>query len=89
MGFSRHTKDDKKGNYCYFFGAGHKIHINTKYLLITITCNFFNFFHLQIWCNGSVLESGFRGTGSIPAILINFFCVFFTAEEAWGGMESE
>ena len=26
LGFSRHTKDDKKVNYCYFFGAGHKIH---------------------------------------------------------------
>ena len=35
--------------------AGHKIHINTEYLLITLTCNFFHFFHLQIWCNGSVL----------------------------------
>ena len=40
------------------------------------------------WYNGSVLASGYRGTGLIPAILINFF-VFFTAEEAWGGMESE
>ena len=35
-----------------------------------------------------VFESGFRDTGSIPAILINFL-VFFTAEDAWGGMESE
>ena len=38
LGFSRHTKDDKKGNYCCFFSAGHKIHVNTEYLLITLEC---------------------------------------------------
>ena len=37
-----------------------------------------------IWCNGSVLASGYRGTDLIPAILINFL-LFFTAEDAWGG----
>ena len=39
---------------------------------------------LQILCNSSVLASGYRGTGSIPAILINFL-FFFTAEEVWVG----
>ena len=45
-GFSRHTKDDKKVNYCYFFSAGHKIHINTEYLLFTKIFNFFHFVSL-------------------------------------------
>ena len=30
-----------------------------------------------------MLASGYRVTGSIPAILINFL-LFFTAEDAWG-----
>ena len=30
-----------------------------------------------------MLASGYRGTDSIPAILINFL-LFFTAEDAWG-----
>ena len=41
------TKDDKKGNYCCFFGAGHKIHINTEYLLNTIKCYFLHFFGFE------------------------------------------
>ena len=39
---------------------------------------------LQILCNSSVLASGYRGTGSIPAILINFF-VFFYCRRGVGG----
>ena len=31
LGFSRHTKVDKKVNYGYFFSNGHKIHVNTEY----------------------------------------------------------
>ena len=42
------------------------------------------FLGILIWCNGSVLASGYRGTDSIPAILINFL-LFFTAEEVWVG----
>ena len=42
------------------------------------------FLGILIWCNGSVLASSYRGTDSIPAILINFL-LFFTAEDAWEG----
>ena len=37
------------------------------------------------WYNGSVLASGYRGTGSIPAILINFFVFFYCRRGVGGG----
>ena len=40
---------------------------------------------LQILCNSSVLASGYRGTGSILAILINFFVFFYCRRGVGGG----